>query len=157
MNVTARGKMQIVRYSPYRKDIRVEGALHFHALMSDITWTLVPAVNPKTGKIIKTKFGDPVFNVKDWEYGFSTVALIPPDNNNFRVANYLVKYITKEGNTDYNAKRYYHTRNLAFKNKVIAYLSDEEFAASEFKAGIEKTKDNDRMTVYHYNPKNRRP
>ncbi len=129
------------------------GALHFHALMSDITWTLKPAVNPHTGKLITTKFGDPVFNVVDWEYGFSTVAVIPPDNNNLRVANYLVKYITKDGNIDYNAKRFYHTRNLKFKNKTIAYLTDEEFASSEFKEGIEQIKDNEKMSVYYYSPK----
>ena len=129
------------------------GALHFHVLMSDISWTLTPATNAKTGKLITTKFGDPVFNVTDWKYGFSTVAVIPPDNNNLRVANYLVKYITKEGNIDYNAKRFYHTLNLAFKNKVIAFMTDEEFAGSEFKDGIEQVKDNDKMTVYFYRGK----
>ena len=35
---------------------------------------------------------------------------------------------------------------------MIAYLSDEEFANSEFKDGIEKRKDNDRMEVWYYAP-----
>lgn len=126
-----------------------DGALHFHALMSDINLTLVPAVG-KDGKAIIDYFGNIIFNVKDWDFGFSTCAVIPKDNNNLRVANYLVKYITKDGNIDYNAKRYYHTHNLNFKNKTIAYLTEEEFAKSEFKEGIEKVKSNERMDVYYY-------
>lgn len=125
------------------------GALHFHVLMSDINLTLVPAVNEE-GKAIKDYFGNIIFNVKNWDFGFSTCAVIPKDNNNLRVANYLVKYITKDGNIDYNAKRYYHTQNLNFKNKVIGYLTEEDFAKSEFKEGIEKVKSNDRMDVYYY-------
>lgn len=127
------------------------GALHFHALMSDIDLELTPAID-KEGKPIYSKFGEIVFNVQAWDFGFSTAVVLPKDNNNLRVANYLVKYITKDGNIDYNAKRYYHTRNLNFKNKTIAYLSDEEFEGSEFKDGIEKRKDNDRMEVWYYAP-----
>lgn len=126
-----------------------DGALHFHALMSDIDLNLSPAVD-KNGKLKKDSFGNPTFNVNSWDFGFSTAAIIPPDNNNLRVANYLVKYITKDGNIDYNAKRYYHTLNLEFKNKVISYLSEEEFAKSEFKEGLKKIKDNEKMEVYFY-------
>lgn len=110
---------------------------------------LSPAVD-KNGKLKKDSFGNPTFNVNSWDFGFSTAAIIPPDNNNLRVANYLVKYITKDGNIDYNAKRYYHTLNLEFKNKVISYLSEEEFAKSEFKEGLKKIKDNEKMEVYFY-------
>lgn len=127
-------------------------ALHFHALMADIKLTLIPAINPHTGKEIRTKFGDLVFNIKDWDFGFSTCVVMPRENNLLKVANYLVKYITKSGNIDYNAKRFYHTRNLEFKNKIIAYLSDEEFAASTFKPGTKKKKETERMEVYYCPP-----
>ena len=129
-----------------------DGALHFHVLMSDISLTLIPAID-KDGKPMYTEFGDIIFNVKDWDFGFSTAVVLPKENNNLRVANYLVKYITKDGNIDYNAKRFYHTQNLKFKNKTIAYLTEEEFASSEFKSGIRKIKDNDRMEVWYYSPK----
>ncbi len=125
------------------------GALHFHALMADVDLTLAPAINPKTGKEIRTKFGDLVFNIKDWNFGFSTCVVMPKENNYLKVANYMVKYITKSGNIDYNSKRYYHTRNLNFKNKVVAYLSDEEFESSEFKPGTYKKKETERMEVYY--------
>ncbi len=125
------------------------GALHFHALMSNIDLTLIPAINPKTNKEIRTQFGDLVFNVKDWNFGFSTCVVMPKKNNYLKVANYMVKYITKSGNIDYNAKRYYHTRNLEFKNKVVAYLSDEEFESSQFKPGTFKKKETERMEVYY--------
>ena len=124
----------------------------YHALMSDIDLEFTPGINRSTGKPIYDRLGNPVLKVNSWDFGYSTASVIPPDNNNLRVANYLVKYITKDGNIDYNAKRYYHTRNLAFKNKVIAFLTDEEFASSEFKDGIEQVKDNDKMTVYRYSP-----
>lgn len=127
-----------------------DGALHFHALMSDIDLRLSPAVNKKTGKLKEDHFGNPVFNVSSWDFGYSTAAVVPKDNNNLRVANYLVKYITKDGNIGYNAKRYYHTQNLQFKNKVISYMSEEEFAKSEFKEGLRKIKDNEKMEVYYY-------
>lgn len=129
------------------------GAIHFHALMSDIDLNLVPAKD-KNGKAIKDSFGNMIFNVKSWDFGFSTCAIIPKDNNNMRVANYLVKYITKDGNIEYNAKRYYHTKNLNFKNKVIAYLDDYEFSTSEFKNGLKKMKETDKFEVYYYSAKN---
>ncbi len=128
------------------------GALHFHALMSDIDLKLTPAIN-KEGKPVYSAFGDIVFNVNAWDFGFSTATVLPKDSNRKRVANYLVKYITKDGNIGYNAKRYYHTRNLDFKNKVISVMTDEDISLLDFELGMEKKKDNEKMSVYYYSPK----
>lgn len=129
------------------------GALHFHALMSDIDLHLTPAVD-KEGKPIYSPFGDIVFNVNAWDFGFSTATVLPKECNYKRVANYLVKYITKNENIGYNQKRFYHTRNLAFKNKMIVTMPEEDIALLCNEFDIEKKKDNDRMEVYYYSPKN---
>lgn len=111
-----------------------DGAIHFHGFMSNANVTLVEAHYPenfkivsKRGKPIYSKLGDPIFNIKEWTYGFSTVAVLPQEGNYERVVNYVSKYISKEGGTvGYNKKRYYRTRNLLKKQKVSYNLKLED-------------------------------
>lgn len=97
------------------------GALHFHALMADCTLNLVSAVDAKTGEFLYTQFGDKKYNVMDWDFGFSTCIILPQEHNKRRVANYMIAYVTKQMDIDYNKKRYFRTHNLAFKDKLITY------------------------------------
>lgn len=127
------------------------GALHFHVLMSDIDLLFSPAINIKTGKPIYDRLDNPIFKVNSWDFGFSTASVMPKDNNYLRVANYLVKYITKSDNIGYNQKRYYHTHNLKFKNKMVVMTTEEDLESDEF-GGLVKVKDNDKITVYRFSP-----
>lgn len=125
-----------------------KGEIHFHGLMSDIALTLTPATNAKTGEPLYSRTGFPLFNIKDWTNGFSTLAIIPKEDNYRRVVNYMEKYISKDGNIGYNQKRFFRTRNLLFKNKSILLYDDCEFEDFIKSLGLEEVKDSDRMTVY---------
>ena len=106
-----------------------KGQLHFHGFMANIDITLEQAFYPDNYKIvklrgqpIKSKCGDFVFNIKEWDYGYSTCCILPPDTNKRKVVNYCLKYLNKSNNIGYNKKRYYRTHNLMFKDKYYKYL-----------------------------------
>ena len=133
----------------HRKEIDGKRALHLHFLASNIRFTLVPARNSKTGAYLYGNFGEPLFNIQDWKNGYSSLAIIPPDNNYARVANYMKKYITKNMNIGYNAKRFYHTHNLLFKNKfILHYASYDELENDISALGLEKIKEDNIRIVY---------
>ena len=133
----------------HKKEIDGKRALHLHFLASDIRFNLVLAQNPKTGAYLYGNFGEPLFNIQDWTYGYSSLAIIPSDNNTARVANYMKKYITKNMNIGYNAKRFYHTRNLLFKNKhYLLYSSEAELQNDVSAMGLKKFKEDDVRIVY---------
>ena len=141
-----------VRRSPDVKMLIVperhkDGAIHLHGLVSCIEFDLVLYLD-KNGNQVYSKCGAPLFRIKNWTYGLSTLAIIPPDDNYNRVCNYIQKYISKEGNIGYNAKRFYHTRNLDFKNKGIYLCDDAEIAELVASLGLCAFKDSDKMTVY---------
>lgn len=106
-----------------------KGQLHFHGFLSNVNIILEQAYYPDTykkvhlrGQPIKSKCGDFVFNIKDWDYGYSTCCILPPDTNKRKVVNYCLKYMNKDSNIGYNKKRYYRTRNLKFKEKYCSNL-----------------------------------
>lgn len=127
-----------------------DGSLHFHGFLADCPdITLVPAFNVKESRYIYNKFsGLPTLNLKDWVYGFSTVDVILPADNNLQIANYLSKYITKTESVQYKKKRYFHTRNLDFCSNENYYIDDLEFLDVRKKYSLEIVKERDGMTVY---------
>lgn len=110
------------------------GAIHFHGFLADCpNISLSQAYYPKDYKLVAlrgtpiyTKLGDPVFNVSEWTYGFSTVAILPKDTNKLKVVNYTMKYMRKGSDLGYNKKRYYHTKNLDFKRKYSVLLKETD-------------------------------
>lgn len=106
------------------------GVLHFHCLVGDINLDkyLVPAVNSRTGKQIKSRrYNSLIYNINIWTYGYSTVAKI--DNNEAsqgKVINYLIKYVGKDSSIGYNQRKYYRTNNLDFRNKEVVFLTENE-------------------------------
>ncbi len=98
------------------------GAIHIHALVGgcDLSDWIKPAVNAKTGEIIVSSFGDTVYNLLMYEYGFSTLIDLGEDPCKLRVCNYLAKYISKNTNVDYNQRSYYRTKRL--KSRIRHYL-----------------------------------
>lgn len=123
-------------------------AVHFHGLISNITFNIKPFNDPKTGLPAFTESGNPLFQLLDWKFGFATLAIIPPGESYNRVVNYLQKYITKEGNIGYCKKRYYRTRNLDFKNKFIDFYDKDDLKELVQELGLVEVKNNDKMIVY---------
>ena len=103
-------------------ELHKSGAVHFHGLLGDIPADFVEAVNPKTGKPL-IRHGRQVYNLTDWEYGFSDCEKIEdPD----RAASYITKYVTSKllSNKEmYNQKRYFNSQGLA-KPAVTFSMSD---------------------------------
>lgn len=103
-------------------ELHKSGAVHFHGLLGDVPAQFVEAIHPKTGEPI-TRHDRQVYNLADWEYGFSDCEEIESPE---RAASYITKYITKTLLTDkkmYNKKRYYNSQGLA-KPAVTFSMSD---------------------------------
>lgn len=103
-------------------ELHKSGAVHFHGLLGDIPACFAEAANPKTGKPI-IKHGRQVYNLMEWEYGFSDCEEIESPE---RAASYITKYVTTALLTDkkmYNKKRYFNSQGLA--KPVVAFsMSD---------------------------------
>lgn len=99
-----------------------DGALHFHGLCIPGTVRLERALSPK-GRALSTKRCQPIYNMKDWPWGYSTC--IPIDENYRRTANYLVKYITKDKEKIFG-KWYLSSRNLT-KQPDMALISGMDY------------------------------
>lgn len=128
------------------------GTLHFHGVVSmfDIGNHVVEAVNSKTGNPIKTRTGRQVYNFKNnlWKYGFSTLVPIEPDKDSQeRVVSYICKYITKGQDSKYNAHRFYHSKNLAKKEKWTLYVDHSDIIDLMNNMFCNVIKDNAKMIV----------
>ena len=85
-----------------------DGALHCHALINGV----FEFVN--SGK--KDKQGRAIFNIPEWKYGFTTAVRL--DNNIMRVANYVMKYITK-GSEKIFGKYFWSSKNIQREPKTV--------------------------------------
>lgn len=99
-----------------------DGALHFHGLCILGNVRLERASTP-SGRLLSTNHGQPIYNMKDWPWGFSTC--IPIDENYLRTVNYLLKYISKDGEKIFG-KWYLSARDLR-KKPDIFLLGGMEF------------------------------
>lgn len=126
--------------------------IHFHALVGecDLSNFIKIAISKKTGKPIKTKKGNQVYNCTLWDKGFTQLCII--DNVDYiqqiKSVCYLAKYLVKDNNIGYNQKKYYRTNNLDYKNKLMLYQTEYEIAHTIKDGYFETHKDNDRFTVY---------
>lgn len=128
------------------------GVFHFHSVISNIDFTpyMTRAVNAKTGEFMLTQFGDPIFNLRLWDYGITTLVKVGGHGSDReRVANYLISYTTKE-NSDigYNKKRYFRTHNLAFKEKEVSYYTRQKLSELLQDISVVTYKENERMIVF---------
>ncbi len=143
--------------------------LHFHGFIgnADLSEYLRPAVNNKKiydggqneqyKEFLYTEFGDPIFNfVSSFvNVGFTDVVKIRENTNKLKLMNYMTKYMSKDsGNFQYNEKSYFHTHNLEFKDKEVAWFFDKEkkeLVNNLFAECYKETKD---FTIYRiYNDK----
>lgn len=96
--------------------------IHFHGLFGNCpSWSFTQAVSSKTGKPIFTKYGSKVYNLDNYNLGFTTVSFIDRPEE---VCNYISKYATKDILKLVelkNKKKYWYSRNL---DKVKTYKTD---------------------------------
>ena len=134
-----------------------KGALHFHCLFGDCNLDkyLTKAKYPdnsfnrklkRVGKQIYNKNGQLIYNCSLWKFGFNTVCKIETNEPQEKVVNYIAKYVNKQNKIGYCCKRFYHTRNLNFKNKFVELLN-EDFINS-IKNNAQLYKSNDRFSVF---------
>jgi hypothetical protein len=97
-------------------------AVHFHALFRNFTGALEKAVNPKTGRLVKSR-GRQVYRLPQFKHGFTNaVRLGGSTEDRQKLASYLGKYFTKDMPEFFNKKRYWHSRNLKHPKKYNRLL-----------------------------------
>ena len=94
-------------------ELHKKGGIHCHALINDIFSF------SDSGKL--TKSGKTIYNVNDWNYGFSTA--IKLDDNKARVSHYITKYITKDLKKIFG-KYYWSSKNIV-RSPQIYFLNSE--------------------------------
>lgn len=72
-----------------------------------------------------TKDGEPIFNVLNWKFGFTTATRVIDTN---RVSSYITKYITKESQIYLKEKnRYYTSRNISRTQADYHIIDEDDF------------------------------
>lgn len=139
-------------------ELHEKGGIHFHGFIgsANIDKYLVPAKNNKKtskyyGEYLYSTSGSQIFNITNFKYGFNTCCKIDTESSKLQLAHYISKYITKQfkSGVGYNQKRYYHTRNLDYKDKKIVYLSQEEIDTILNSVEYTTYKDKNGLKVYH--------
>lgn len=86
-------------------------SVHFHGLMNFNALTLVRALNQKRtskryGQELCDDKGRPIYNIKDFPFGHTTVIPIDGDNGREACAKYCYKYIIKSGGQKVGGRYY---------------------------------------------------
>lgn len=99
------GKFDYIAVPEKHKD----GALHVHTMINGYKAKLIPAINPRTGEILR-RSGRPQFNAPSYTFGFTN---FDPIGDKTRTSSYIRKYITKDIVGDNTGKkRYWHSKGL---------------------------------------------
>lgn len=124
----------------------------------DLNGNLIP--NKYYGQLLKTKYGDQIYNfTKDlYDFGFSTIVKLHNEDipgSNDKVVMYLRKYMSKDYNSNgYNKKSYFRTANLEFKEKIVTKSVDTstgQVLNELLYSDKVLKKDNEKMSVYIIN------
>lgn len=125
------------------------GEVHFH-MIADLPSTveLVQGTNAKTGKPMIRK-GYKVYNLPEWEYGFTDVEAIRSSNG---VARYVTKYFTKDlalSPVRCGKKKYWQSSGLKAPERI--YLTPTEIEGLIIKEQLvlpEASYQNEKMSIY---------
>ena len=100
-----------------------KGLIHWHGVMNLEKFELIRATDPNTGKEIFDRYGNEVYNLKDWLTTGHTH--VTPLRDKKKAANYLTKYITKdiESVVGKGQKKYWSSRG---EKPAESYLTEEE-------------------------------
>lgn len=113
--------------------------------------------NKYYGCLIKTEFGDQVYNFDKgiFNLGFTTIVELHPEGlsgENDRVSSYLMKYMSKDYNSQgYNKRSYFRTLNLAFKEKIVLKSKElvDNLCGKELDVSSKYlAKENDKFKIY---------
>lgn len=103
-------------------ELHQDGAIHFHGLCND-TLNKADSGYVKIGKrILKkegTEGGQTIYNILEWQYGFSTAITICGIDSQAKTTNYIIKYVTKNGHKI--GGRYYLSGGKFDKPKTVLY------------------------------------
>lgn len=105
-------------------ELHKSGAMHFHSLLGDIPAKFNEAIYAKTKKPL-IRNGRQIYNLADWDYGFSDCERI---SNPERTASYITKYVTKDlmnNKNMFGKKRYFVSQGLK-KPEVTFEMSNNE-------------------------------
>ena len=86
-------------------------SIHFHMLANSGSLDLIGARTP--GGFPARRKGKPVYNIADWDLGFSTAQLIPPTDGREAVAKYIFKYMGKQTGARIGGRYFLHGGDLA--------------------------------------------
>lgn len=100
-----------------------DGAFHFHGLVSG-TLPVTAARSPKTGRLLKDRNGNQIFNVDNFRFGHTTATKI---GDRVRAATYLTKYLTKEISVPKGRKRYWASRGLNKPSEELMQMTPDEY------------------------------
>ncbi len=100
-----------------------DGAYHFHGVVSG-DLSVVPAINPKTGRQLIDKQGHEIYNVLNFKHGFTTATRI---GDSVRTATYLSKYLAKSMSVPKGRKRYWASRSLSLPHEEFLQMTSDEF------------------------------
>lgn len=114
-----------------------DGAFHFHALVAG-PLALCEAVNPRTGRKLLDDHGRPIYNVRNFKFGFTTATAI---SDPARAATYLAKYLTKAIAVPKGRKRYWASRDLQTPVEELLQMTSEEYGAIFNAARYQKVTD----------------
>ena len=108
---------------------------------------LVPYYN--YGELQRSKLGDPLFCLNVYPYGINSSAIMPGDDTNqAKVARYVSAYMLKDGNSQYNQKRFMRTQNVKGKTKSTMLLNDDELQQLLAGANLQEFKSTEKLTVF---------
>ena len=121
-NLSSRKGFRYVIVPEHHKD----GAIHFHGLCILGAVRIAPATDAHTGRPLFTDRQQPIYNMLDWKFGYSTC--IPIDENYDRTCNYVVKYFTKDAQKIFG-KWYLSSRSLRKKPDIELISDGMDYAA----------------------------
>lgn len=104
-------------------ELHKSGRYHFHGLIILGNLRLEQAVSPYTGALMYDEQGRPVYNLPQYDLGFSTATEI---TDPARTASYIAKYLTKEMQVPKGKKCYWASRSCARPTESLAMMDSEE-------------------------------
>lgn len=132
----------------HEKEVEGKRALHFHGFISNAPNITLKLATDSKGNALKSGSGSFIFNLLDWSFGYSTICIIPKEDNQRKVINYISKYISKNNDVAYGGKRYYHTNNLSICNSESYFCSNDDIDYLKRKFNLQVTKVRENCVIY---------
>lgn len=121
-NRVQRNDLKYVMVPEYHKDGK---SIHFHAVMNSAALDMVEARYPDSSRLIKKRRAGEVkqlYNLSDWNAGFSTLERITGDGSRDKVAKYIFKYMGKQLGQRIGGRYFLHGGDMA--SPVYRYGDD---------------------------------